>query len=94
MSSATAARAFDPLFTTKGVGKGTGLGLSQVYGMARQAGGVVLLLKFVQASDDSIASPATEELPPLPKVPTFSRWTMTPMSVSSYPIPWKPSVFV
>jgi PAS domain S-box-containing protein len=34
------ARAFDPFFTTKDVGKGTGLGLSQVYGMARQAGGV------------------------------------------------------
>jgi PAS domain S-box-containing protein len=33
------ARAFDPFFSTKGVGKGTGLGLSQVYGMARQAGG-------------------------------------------------------
>jgi PAS domain S-box-containing protein len=37
------ARAFDPFFTTKGVGKGTGLGLSQVYGMARQAGGIVRL---------------------------------------------------
>ncbi|WP_119154967.1 PAS domain-containing protein [Caldimonas tepidiphila] len=34
------ARAFDPFFTTKGVGKGTGLGLSQVYGFARQAGGI------------------------------------------------------
>jgi nitrogen-specific signal transduction histidine kinase len=34
------ARAFDPFFTTKGIGKGTGLGLSQVYGMARQAGGI------------------------------------------------------
>jgi signal transduction histidine kinase/ActR/RegA family two-component response regulator len=33
-------RAFDPFFTTKGVGKGTGLGLSQVYGVARQAGGM------------------------------------------------------
>jgi PAS domain S-box-containing protein len=83
MSSATAARAFDPFFTTKGVGKGTGLGLSQVYGMARQAGGaariesreaqgtsVVLLLKFVQASDGGVASAATEDLPPLPKAPT------------------------
>ena len=34
------ARVFDPFFTTKPVGKGTGLGLSQVYGIARQAGGV------------------------------------------------------
>ncbi|BAN26771.1 ATP-binding protein [Caballeronia insecticola] len=33
-------RVFDPFFTTKPVGKGTGLGLSQVYGIARQAGGV------------------------------------------------------
>jgi signal transduction histidine kinase/CheY-like chemotaxis protein len=40
MSPEIAERAFDPFFTTKGVGKGTGLGLSQVYGVARQAGGV------------------------------------------------------
>ena len=40
MLAEVAARAFDPFFTTKGVGKGTGLGLSQVYGMARQAGGI------------------------------------------------------
>jgi CheY-like chemotaxis protein len=40
MDAEVAARAFDPFFTTKGVGKGTGLGLSQVYGMARQAGGI------------------------------------------------------
>ena len=39
MSAEVAARAFDPFYTTKGVGKGTGLGLSQVYGIARQAGG-------------------------------------------------------
>ncbi len=40
MSAEVAAKAFDPFFTTKAAGKGTGLGLSQVYGMARQAGGV------------------------------------------------------
>ena len=33
-------RVFEPFFTTKEVGKGTGLGLSQVYGFAKQAGGV------------------------------------------------------
>jgi CheY-like chemotaxis protein len=33
-------RAFEPFYTTKEVGKGTGLGLSQVYGFARQSGGV------------------------------------------------------
>jgi PAS domain S-box-containing protein len=41
MPPEVAARAFDPFFTTKGVGKGTGLGLSQVYGIARQAKGIV-----------------------------------------------------
>jgi len=34
-------KAFDPFYTTKGVGKGTGLGLSQVYGFIKQSGGHV-----------------------------------------------------
>jgi signal transduction histidine kinase/ActR/RegA family two-component response regulator len=37
------ARAFDPFFTTKGPSGGSGLGLSQVYGMARQSGGSVMI---------------------------------------------------
>ncbi|MFC5477906.1 MASE4 domain-containing protein [Massilia suwonensis] len=33
------ARAFEPFFSTKGVGKGTGLGLSMAYGFVKQSGG-------------------------------------------------------
>jgi len=36
-------KVFDPFFTTKPIGKGTGLGLSQVYGIAQQSGGTVLI---------------------------------------------------
>jgi signal transduction histidine kinase/CheY-like chemotaxis protein len=32
-------RAFEPFYTTKGIGKGTGLGLSTVYGFLQQSGG-------------------------------------------------------
>jgi PAS domain S-box-containing protein len=34
---------FDPFFTTKEPGKGTGLGLSQVYGFAKQSGGLATI---------------------------------------------------
>jgi PAS domain S-box-containing protein len=40
MSAEVLERAFEPFYTTKEVGKGTGLGLSQVYGFAKQSGGV------------------------------------------------------
>jgi signal transduction histidine kinase len=40
MPAEVRARAFEPFFSTKGLGQGTGLGLAQVYAAARQAGGV------------------------------------------------------
>jgi two-component system, NtrC family, sensor kinase len=36
-------RVFEPYFTTRAVGLGTGLGLSQVYGFARQSGGLATI---------------------------------------------------
>lgn len=43
MSQEVIERAFDPFYTTKGVGKGTGLGLSQVYGFVTQSGGHIAI---------------------------------------------------
>jgi PAS domain S-box-containing protein len=39
MDQATAKRAIEPFYTTKGVGQGTGLGLSMVHGLMAQLGG-------------------------------------------------------
>ena len=41
MEAETLERAFEPFYTTKGVGQGTGLGLSTVYGIVKQAAGYV-----------------------------------------------------
>ncbi|HWT13148.1 MAG TPA: PAS domain S-box protein [Allosphingosinicella sp.] len=41
MPPEVASRATEPFFSTKPFGKGTGLGLAQVYGIARQSGGIV-----------------------------------------------------
>ena len=43
MSPEVAERAFDPYFSTKGVGHGTGIGLAAVYSFARQSGGAATI---------------------------------------------------
>lgn len=43
MDEATASRAIEPFFSTKGIGKGTGLGLSMVHGLASQLGGAMTI---------------------------------------------------
>ena len=43
MDEATARRAIEPFFSTKGIGRGTGLGLSMVHGLAAQLGGALTI---------------------------------------------------
>ncbi len=63
MSAETAARAFEPFFSTKPTGKGTGLGLATVYGIATQAGGSVELESTEgEGTTVTLHLPATDEL--------------------------------
>jgi CheY-like chemotaxis protein len=62
MDKKTMERAFDPFYTTKGVGRGTGLGLSSAYGIVKAHGGYL----DVESNPGSgttfkIYLPATEE---------------------------------
>lgn len=62
MSAAVCERAFEPFFSTKGVGKGSGLGLSMAYGFVNQSGGHIALASDVgQGTTVTIMLPRTAE---------------------------------
>lgn len=62
MDGETLQKAFDPFYTTKGMGKGSGLGLSMVYGFARQSGGTAIVESAVgQGTSITLLFPRTEE---------------------------------
>ncbi|HEX4408081.1 MAG TPA: ATP-binding protein [Xanthobacteraceae bacterium] len=61
-------RVFEPFFTTKEIGKGTGLGLSQVYGFARQSGGIATIATSTRRGTAvTILLPRTWEAPAQPR---------------------------
>jgi two-component system NtrC family sensor kinase len=67
-------RVFEPFFTTKEAGKGTGLGLSQVYGFAKQSGGVVTIASTVgRGTVITLLLPRTNELAAPSIAPAASR---------------------
>lgn len=64
MDEATAARAVEPFFSTKGIGKGTGLGLSMVHGLVSQLGGALRIRsKLGLGTNIDLWLPRSSELP-------------------------------
>ena len=83
MTAEVLKKAYEPFFTTKGVGSGTGLGLSQVYGIAKQSNGGVRIDKQNWAVERQSRSIFLE---PVPLLNTSARKaTVTHLSVPMPP---------
>jgi two-component system cell cycle sensor histidine kinase/response regulator CckA len=64
MDEATAARVFEPFFSTKPAGKGTGLGLAMAYGIVNQSGGhITVHSRIGQGTRFDIFLPRTSDTP-------------------------------
>lgn len=73
MDAPTAAKAFEPYFTTKPRGEGSGLGLAQVQGFARQSGGMAVLESQPgRGTTVRLYLPASDATPAVPLVPRES----------------------
>jgi signal transduction histidine kinase/CheY-like chemotaxis protein len=85
MSEEVRERAFEPFFSTKGVGKGTGLGLSMAYGFVRQSGGHIELdSEPGRGTTVTILLPRTAEVAvdkPAPAAPAVAGGTETVLLV-------------
>jgi two-component system cell cycle sensor histidine kinase/response regulator CckA len=81
MNAEVKARAFEPFFSTKGVGQGTGLGLATCYGIIKQSDGhISLYSEEARGSTFRIYLPELEPLSashPLPKSPEMPHGTET-----------------
>jgi two-component system cell cycle sensor histidine kinase/response regulator CckA len=89
MNAEVKARAFEPFFSTKGVGQGTGLGLATCYGIIKQSDGhITLYSEEARGATFRIYLPRLEPLfpgHPFPKSPEMPHGTETILLVEDDP---------
>ena len=89
MSPEVLEHAFEPFFTTRGVGAGSGLGLSQVYGFAKQSGGT-----FSLSSQPGKGTTVTLFLPRVEEMRALEQAPAPPADVPAVPSRNGPTVLI